>query len=47
MIKNINQNDLIRIKEYKNRYEDLQNLTDEEAIQHYYMHGIFENRIFF
>jgi ectoine hydroxylase-related dioxygenase (phytanoyl-CoA dioxygenase family) len=40
-------NDLIYAKTYKERYSDLQNLTDEQAIEHYYAHGIFENRIFF
>ena len=40
-------NDLLFVKAYKKRYSDLQNLTDEEAVQHYYTHGIFENRIFF
>jgi ectoine hydroxylase-related dioxygenase (phytanoyl-CoA dioxygenase family) len=32
---------------YKNMYSDLQNLTNEEAIEHYYKHGIYENRKFY
>jgi hypothetical protein len=34
-------------KKYKQTYLDLQNFTDEEAIEHYYKYGIYENRIFF
>jgi ectoine hydroxylase-related dioxygenase (phytanoyl-CoA dioxygenase family) len=33
-------------KLYKERYHDLQEFTDEEAIEHYLKYGIVENRIF-
>jgi len=38
--------DIIYVKKYKETYSDLSNLTDEEAINHYYNYGIFEGRIF-
>jgi len=40
-------NDLEYAQNYKNTYPDLQHLTDEEAFEHYYKHGIYENRIFY
>jgi len=39
-------NDIMNAKNYKNRYPDLQKLSDKQAIEHYYKHGIYENRIF-
>ena len=39
-------NDAINAKTYKNNYLDLQNLTDAQAIEHYYKYGIYENRKF-
>lgn len=39
-------NDIINAKKYKSKYPDLQNFTDEQAIEHYYNHGIYENRKF-
>lgn len=41
-----NNQDLAQANAYKKRYPDLQHFTDEEAVEHYYKHGIFENRIF-
>jgi ectoine hydroxylase-related dioxygenase (phytanoyl-CoA dioxygenase family) len=42
-----NTDDLFKYaKLYKERYHDLQDFTDEEAIEHYYKYGIVENRIF-
>jgi ectoine hydroxylase-related dioxygenase (phytanoyl-CoA dioxygenase family) len=49
-ITNLNEDkvkDLKYAKNYKNKYPDLQHLTDEEAFEHYYKHGIYENRIFY
>jgi ectoine hydroxylase-related dioxygenase (phytanoyl-CoA dioxygenase family) len=40
-------NDISYAQNYKNTYPDLQHLTDEEAFEHYYKHGIYENRIFY
>jgi len=40
-------NDAINAKTYKNKYPDLQSLTDEQAIEHYYKYGIYENREFY
>ena len=34
-------------KNYKKKYSDLQHLTDEEAVEHYYKHGIYEKRKFY
>lgn len=39
--------DLDSVVNYKNLYTDLQHLTDEEAIEHYYKYGIGENRKFY
>jgi ectoine hydroxylase-related dioxygenase (phytanoyl-CoA dioxygenase family) len=41
------KNDINCVFEYKNLYTDLQHLTDEEAVEHYYKYGIGENRIFY
>ena len=35
------------IEKYKKTYTDLQHLTEKEAIEHYFRHGIHENRLFF
>ena len=40
-------NDLKYAQNYKNNYPDLQHLTDEEAFEHYYKYGIYENRTFY
>jgi ectoine hydroxylase-related dioxygenase (phytanoyl-CoA dioxygenase family) len=40
------ENDLINARKYKAIYPDLQHFTDNEAIEHYYKNGIFENRKF-
>jgi len=40
-------NDLKYAQNYKNKYPDLQHLTDEEAFEHYYKYGIYENRTFY
>jgi ectoine hydroxylase-related dioxygenase (phytanoyl-CoA dioxygenase family) len=40
-------NDLKYAQNYKNTYIDLQHLTDEEAFEHYYKYGIYENRTFY
>ena len=40
-------NDLKYVKIYKQNYHDLQHLTDEEAFEHYYKHGIYESRTFY
>jgi hypothetical protein len=39
-------NDIMNAKKYKIKYPDLQNLSDEQAIEHYYKYGIYENRKF-
>jgi len=44
--KNDKNDDKINAKKYKDNYPDLQNLTDKQAIEHYYNHGIYENRFF-
>jgi ectoine hydroxylase-related dioxygenase (phytanoyl-CoA dioxygenase family) len=41
------KNDIMYAKKYKSQYSDLQNLTDEQAIEHYYKYGIYENREFY
>ena len=49
-ITNLNEdkeNDLKYAQKYRNKYPDLQHLTDEEAFVHYYKYGIYENRIFY
>jgi ectoine hydroxylase-related dioxygenase (phytanoyl-CoA dioxygenase family) len=40
-------NDIIHAQTYKKTYLDLQHLSDKEAIEHYYKHGIYENRKFY
>jgi ectoine hydroxylase-related dioxygenase (phytanoyl-CoA dioxygenase family) len=39
--------EIICAKNYKELYSDLQHFTDEEAIDHYYKHGVYENRKFY
>jgi ectoine hydroxylase-related dioxygenase (phytanoyl-CoA dioxygenase family) len=40
-------NYMINAEKYKNKYPDLEHLTLQEAIEHYYKYGIGENRIFY
>jgi ectoine hydroxylase-related dioxygenase (phytanoyl-CoA dioxygenase family) len=40
-------NDKMNVQKYKNSYSDLHNLSDEQAIEHYHKHGIYENRKFY
>jgi hypothetical protein len=44
---NIKLMKLFTQKNYKKNYLDLQHLTDEEAVEHYYKHGIYEKRRFY
>ena len=44
---NYNKIDNNLIEKYKKCYPDLQHLTDEEASEHYFRYGIYENRKFF
>jgi ectoine hydroxylase-related dioxygenase (phytanoyl-CoA dioxygenase family) len=39
--------EIVCAKNYKKKYSDLQHLTDEEAVEHYYKHGIYEKRRFY
>jgi len=41
------KNESLWVKYYKKKYNDLSNLSDIEAIKHYYTHGIHENREFY
>jgi ectoine hydroxylase-related dioxygenase (phytanoyl-CoA dioxygenase family) len=41
------KHDMKYAKNYKKIYPDLQHFTDEEAFEHYYKYGIFENRKFY
>jgi ectoine hydroxylase-related dioxygenase (phytanoyl-CoA dioxygenase family) len=46
-LKKNKKTDLKYAKKYKQTYPDLQHLTDEEAFEHYYKYGIYEDRIFY